>query len=145
MDDVARLSARDRADLFNAVAGKRGNMRAEIVEKDFWVCWTLKRLFRLEAPPAGLIFKGGTSLSKVYGAIDRFSEDVDLSFERGALGWTSPRKVDRELRFILAVRIPPGRRTPATSVGDCCCRRPRCIRRSPHELASASRRRRKRG
>lgn len=87
MDDVARLPARDRADLFNAVAAKRGNMRAEIAEKDFWVCWTLKRLFSLEAPPAGLIFKGGTSLSKVYGAIARFSEDVDLSFDRAALGF----------------------------------------------------------
>jgi predicted nucleotidyltransferase component of viral defense system len=90
MDDVARWPARDRADLFNAVAGQRNYMRAEIVEKDFWVCWTLKRLFGLEAPPAGLIFKGGTSLSKVYGVIARFSEDVDLSFDREALGFCGP-------------------------------------------------------
>jgi Nucleotidyl transferase AbiEii toxin, Type IV TA system len=87
MDDVARLAARDRADLFSTAASLRGDMRAEVVEKDFWVCWTLKRIFTLQAPPAGLIFKGGTSLSKAYGAIARFSEDVDLSFDRAALGF----------------------------------------------------------
>lgn len=87
MDEVARLSARDRGDLFRAVAGMRGNLRAEVVEKDFWVCWTLKRIFTLPNPPTGLIFKGGTSLSKAYAAIARFSEDVDLSFDRSALGF----------------------------------------------------------
>ncbi len=49
-----------------------------VVEKDFWVCWTLKRLFEHPELSKQLIFKGGTSLSKVYGLIDRFSEDVDL-------------------------------------------------------------------
>jgi len=86
MDDVARLSAKDRADLFNAAAGQRG-FAAAIIEKDFWVCWTLKRLFTFTNPPAGLIFKGGTSLSKVFQAIERFSEDVDLSFNREDLGF----------------------------------------------------------
>jgi hypothetical protein len=86
MDDVARLRARDRADLFGAVAAKRG-LSTAIIEKDFWVCWTLKRLFGLPTPPAELIFKGGTSLSKVFKAIERFSEDVDLSFNRAGLGF----------------------------------------------------------
>lgn len=86
MDDVARFSANDRADLFRASAAKRG-VSAAIIEKDFWVCWTLKRLFTLSAPAAGLILKGGTSLSKAYGAIERFSEDVDLSFRREDLGF----------------------------------------------------------
>ncbi len=86
MDDVARMSARERADLFAAAAARRG-LSPEIIEKDFWVCWTLKRLFLLPREPAGLIFKGGTSLSKVYGAIRRFSEDVDLSFDRKGLGF----------------------------------------------------------
>ncbi|MBY0228676.1 MAG: nucleotidyl transferase AbiEii/AbiGii toxin family protein [Gemmataceae bacterium] len=62
-------------------------MTKDIVEKDFWVCWTLKRVFSLAAPPAGLLFKGGTSLSKAFGAIRRFSEDVDLSFDRCGLGF----------------------------------------------------------
>ena len=49
-----------------------------IVEKDFWVCWTLKHLFEHPKLSKQLIFKGGTSLSKVYGLIGRFSEDIDL-------------------------------------------------------------------
>jgi hypothetical protein len=86
MDDVARLPVADRTELFAASAGRRG-LTAEMIEKDFWVCWTLKRLFTLSDPPAGLLFKGGTSLSKVFGVIERFSEDVDLSFDRAGLGF----------------------------------------------------------
>jgi hypothetical protein len=86
MDDVARLPVADRADLFAAAAARRG-LTAQILEKDFWVCWALKRLFTLPDPPAGLLFKGGTSLSKVFGVIERFSEDVDLSFDRAGLGF----------------------------------------------------------
>ena len=86
MDDVARLAPKDLGDLFRASAAKRGLPEA-ILEKDFWVCWVLKRIFTLEKPPAGVLFKGGTSLSKVYGVIDRFSEDVDLSFDRAGLGF----------------------------------------------------------
>ncbi len=87
MDDVARLLPSDRFGLFSTASSMRGDMRPALVEKDFWVCWTLKRIFTLEDPPAGLVFKGGTSLSKVYQAIDRFSEDVDLSFDRSVLGF----------------------------------------------------------
>lgn len=87
MDDIARLSSKDRADLFSTAAERRGDMLPALIEKDFWVCWTLKRVFTLENSPVSLIFKGGTSLSKVYQAIDRFSEDVDLSFDRDALGF----------------------------------------------------------
>jgi hypothetical protein len=86
MDDIARIAADDRADLFKSASAERGFV-AHILEKDFWVCWTLKRLFTLPSPPAGMIFKGGTSLSKVYRAIERFSEDIDLSFDRSALGF----------------------------------------------------------
>lgn len=49
-----------------------------IVEKDFWVCWILKSLFALRGEQPKLTFKGGTSLSKAYGIIDRFSEDIDV-------------------------------------------------------------------
>ena len=86
MDDVAQLPMADRADLFAAAARRRG-LTAEVIEKDFWVCWTLKRVFTLPALPAGLLFKGGTALSKVFGVIERFSEDVDLSFDRAGLGF----------------------------------------------------------
>ncbi len=86
MDDIARLPQTDRADLFAEVARRRG-LTPAIIEKDYWVCWALKRLFALPDPPAGLLFKGGTSLSKVFGIIERFSEDVDLSFDRAGLGF----------------------------------------------------------
>ncbi len=86
MDDVARLPAADRADLFTVTGTGRG-LTTQMIEKDFWVCWTLKRLFTLPDPPAGLLFRGGTSLSKVFGVIERFSEDVDLSFDRAGLGF----------------------------------------------------------
>jgi hypothetical protein len=86
MDDIARLRAGYRTYLF-AAAARRRRLTTEIIEKDFWVCWTLKRLFTLPDPPAGLLFKGGTSLSKVFGVIERFSEDVDLSFDRAGLGF----------------------------------------------------------
>lgn len=51
---------------------------AVILEKDFWVSWLLGVLFTLPEIAPHLIFKGGTSLSKVFGVIDRFSEDIDL-------------------------------------------------------------------
>ena len=86
MDEFAQRSASDRADLFRAVAVRRG-LSASIVEKDFWVCWTLKRLFALNPPLAGLLFKGGTSLAKVFKVIERFSEDIDLSVNRNDLGF----------------------------------------------------------
>jgi len=53
---------------------------AHLLEKDVWVVWTLRALF--DSPlSADLTFKGGTSLSKVYKVIDRFSEDIDLTYD----------------------------------------------------------------
>lgn len=57
-----------------------------IIEKDFWVCWLLGVLFSQPALAPYLVFKGGTSLSKVFGVIDRFSEDVDLSLSPAFVG-----------------------------------------------------------
>ena len=62
------------------VAQERGNHRAYLLEKDIWVVATLRVLF--EAPFAGhLVFKGGTSLSKAWRVIRRFSEDVDITYD----------------------------------------------------------------
>ncbi len=47
-----------------------------IIEKDFWVCWVLRRLMEAQGLGEHPTFKGGTSLSKAYGIIDRFSEDI---------------------------------------------------------------------
>ena len=77
MNKVARMTKRVRADLFAETAERRGLSDA-VVEKDFWVCWTLKQLFAIDALRDRLLFKGGTSLSKIYHAINRFSEDIDL-------------------------------------------------------------------
>ena len=99
MDDVARWPAAERAALFQEAATRPGLPGAIAIEKDFWVCWALRRVFgAMDGPGSdgpvpesplvpGMVFKGGTSLSKVYGAIARFSEDLDLSIPRAALGF----------------------------------------------------------
>ena len=58
-----------------------------IVEKDFWVCLTLDYLFHRSPWPQSFIFKGGTSLSKAYHVIERFSEDIDLIMDWRLLGY----------------------------------------------------------
>lgn len=88
MDKVALLPADDRAALFGETGSARG-VANTIIEKDFWVCWTLKRLFASQNKHVPtLVFKGGTSLSKAYQVIRRFSEDIDLSFDRADLGYS---------------------------------------------------------
>jgi len=65
------------------------------IEKDFWVCWTLKKLFDLTDWGAHLTFKGGTSLSKGWALIERFSEDIDIVINRDALGFGGEMAPDR--------------------------------------------------
>ncbi|MDO9542428.1 MAG: nucleotidyl transferase AbiEii/AbiGii toxin family protein [Kiritimatiellia bacterium] len=92
MDRIARAPPLDRADLFRRAALASGPAwLPAIMEKDFWVCWTLRRMFDVLRVRPQLIFKGGTSLSKVYNAIERFSEDVDLSLSRRDLGFADDR------------------------------------------------------
>lgn len=90
MDQVARFNPQDRSDLFRAAAEKRG-LTAGIIEKDFWVCWVLRRIYLLSDLPAQIHFKGGTSLSKVFRVIDRMSEDIDLVIDRIGLGFTGDK------------------------------------------------------
>ena len=73
------LDARERADILRTVAARSGRA-AIILEKDIWVCWVLQALFSMPDPHP-MAFKGGTSLSKVYRIIDRFSEDVDVTLD----------------------------------------------------------------
>jgi hypothetical protein len=82
---VIAAAPRDRLDLFLATANRLGAPVGNI-EKDFWVCWTLNALYH-ERPAGGprLLFKGGTSLSKAYGLIRRFSEDIDITAFRDDL------------------------------------------------------------
>jgi hypothetical protein len=87
MDHFALLPAAERATVFREAAARSRLGSATIIEKDFWVCWTLQRIFSSPTLP-GPLFKGGTSLSKVYKVIERFSEDVDIVLDRHALGFT---------------------------------------------------------
>lgn len=83
MDEFARRPADDRRAFFAEAAARR-DLTPLIVEKDFWVCWTLRRLMSVPELAKVLIFKGGTSLSKAFGIIKRFSEDIDLTINRAA-------------------------------------------------------------
>lgn len=74
--------------LYFEQAAIRRNLSSVIMEKDFWVCWLLKILFQ-SSFAEHLVFKGGTSLSKVYRVLDRFSEDIDLSISPGFLNLPS--------------------------------------------------------
>lgn len=76
-DDFARLAPQDRALAINNAAITL-RVEAVILEKDFWVSWLLALLFADPKLAPHLVFKGGTSLSKVFDVIDRFSEDIDL-------------------------------------------------------------------
>ena len=86
IDPFLSLSLEERR-LYITQAALKGSKGAIIYEKDFWVCWLLKQLFTLPILGEHLIFKGGTSLSKAYGIIERFSEDIDMSFHRSFLGF----------------------------------------------------------
>lgn len=85
MTQLHLLSINEREEFF-AVTAEALNIPFEIIEKDYWVVWILERLFSLSDLKDHLTFKGGTSLSKVYGIIQRFSEDVDLSIEKEFFG-----------------------------------------------------------
>lgn len=81
MDKFVSLDVKDKRAYFE-VAAANLNIMPQLVEKDFWVCWILKTLFSLPEIGNHLTFKGGTSLSKCYNVIKRFSEDIDISIER---------------------------------------------------------------
>lgn len=80
------LSKKDRIDILDRVSSDLKIPQREVVEKDWWVTTVLKALFNL--PYANhLSFKGGTSLSKCWHLINRFSEDIDIAIDREFLGF----------------------------------------------------------
>ena len=83
--DFFKRPASDQALIIQETAARRGLLPV-MVEKDFWVSWTLAVLFAHPEFGGQLVFKGGTSLSKVFGVIERFSEDIDLSVSPAFLG-----------------------------------------------------------
>ena len=77
MDKIALLPADERIKIFRDASAKL-NIPIAMVEKDFWVCWVMSKIFADPWLSANLLFKGGTSLSKAYNLIARFSEDLDI-------------------------------------------------------------------
>ena len=93
MSSFATLPPVDRRELLEAYELRFG-VSAVVAEKDFWVVWLLARIFGAEELGMKAVFKGGTSLSKVFGAINRFSEDIDLGIDPASLGWTEQELTD---------------------------------------------------
>ena len=105
-----QLSSQDRSDIFTEVA-RHKNLHVSSIEKDWWVVQTLSVIFSMGCANA-LIFKGGTSLSKGWNLIQRFSEDIDLALDREFLGFTGElskgdiRKLRRKsFQFITGIFI----------------------------------------
>lgn len=85
-DTVLASGAEAMLGAFDTTAARLGTTSPN-VEKDFWVCWTLDALFHgLKDTGPRLLFKGGTSLSKGFGLINRFSEDIDVTVFRDDIG-----------------------------------------------------------
>lgn len=96
----------DRRRLLCEQAQTKVGLPPASVEKDFWVCWTLRELFALPGWGENITFKGGTSLSKGWGLIERLSEDIDIVIDREFLGFTgetdpenAPSKKQRRKRL----------------------------------------------
>ena len=109
-DAFLGFSPQDRRNALGIAADRSGHP-AHLLEKDVWVVWVLATLY---GSPLGehLVFKGGTSLSKAYGVIKRFSEDVDLTYDIRAIvpdlvgtdGDALPSTRSEEKRWSKAVR-----------------------------------------
>lgn len=79
-----QLDQEDRCEILQSAAAELG-ISAQILEKDAWVCWVLGKLFQMPGTKP-MAFKGGTSLSKIWNAISRFSEDIDVTIDYRSFG-----------------------------------------------------------
>lgn len=110
-EEFLRLSPEERHEVLG-VAADRSGRPAHLLEKDVWVVWALGALCRATFGEH-LVFKGGTSLSKAYRAIRRFSEDVDLTYDIraiapdlvGSKGPALPNTRSEEKRWSKEVRM----------------------------------------
>lgn len=85
MENFIKLSNKDKINIFNQTSERTG-LPSSAVEKDWWVTLSLNIIFSLPYSNQ-IIFKGGTSLSKAWNLIERFSEDIDLVIDRKHLGF----------------------------------------------------------
>jgi len=114
MDNILSLTEQEQRQFFEEAGNRLGLPRTSI-EKDFWVCWTLRELFRLPGWGEHLTFKGGTSLSKGWKLIQRFSEDIDIVIDRGPLGFGGENSPE-------AARSSKGRRNRLEGLRAACRR-----------------------
>lgn len=96
------LPKEDREAILESVAEKVG-VSVKVLEKDVWVCWCLETLFSMPNR-LSMVFKGGTSLSKVFDVISRFSEDIDITIdfremERGVTGPDESQSKERNKKL----------------------------------------------
>ncbi len=99
MDKYLQLS-REEQKAFCEEAGAQLGLSAASVEKDYWVCWTLNELVTMPEWGRRLSFKGGTSLSKAWRLIERFSEDIDLVIDRSWLGFEEETPGSKRLKWL---------------------------------------------
>jgi len=94
MEEFIQMTMERRRRFCEEAQAKLG-LPAASIEKDFWVCWTLRELFGLPEDGPHLTFKGGTSLSKAWKLIERFSEDIDVVLDRGFLGFGGEKRPEK--------------------------------------------------
>jgi len=90
MNEFLKLSEKDRINIFTQ-AGIRKKLSLLAIEKDWWVTMILRALFACECS-GNIVFKGGTSLSKAWNLIERFSEDIDIAIDRKYFGFEGELK-----------------------------------------------------
>lgn len=87
MRAILESTPKERQQAFEEATARSTTIKNPIIiEKDFWVCWTLNQIFSNTDLSPHVIFKGGTSLSKCYNMIERFSEDIDLTLCKKYIG-----------------------------------------------------------
>ena len=141
MNRIAFASEKERKAIFTDTSAIK-NIPVEMVEKDFWVCWTLERLFSSAPLRKMLRFKGGTSLSKIFSVIQRFSEDIDLILDWRIVSDEDPmlprsnnkqnefnKKVNDHAAFFIANDL---KASISTLLGDLCT--VNCDPNTPHIL-----------
>lgn len=84
--DFYKLPVKDKQDVYEQTGNQFG-ISASSVEKDWWVVQSLRMIMQLDVAQH-IVFKGGTSLSKAWNLIDRFSEDIDIALDRHFLGFS---------------------------------------------------------
>lgn len=113
----------DQRTFIQEAAAKRG-IDPVVIEKDFWVCFVLGKLFSSDYGDH-ITFKGGTALSKVYRLIDRFSEDIDLTLDKAFINSFSnatsvkPDKISKRCKEVIKEHLLPGVSTMLQDYGTC--------------------------